>query len=289
MLNHRNSGPVKPSRVVILGASGFVGGATKQAFEVEKTEVLSLGRAKINLLDKKASLNIVNFLRPTDTLVVISAEAPCKDAESLIRNIRMMVSICTAIEIQQPQHVIYISSDAVYADSKGALKESSNAEPGSIHGAMHLTREIMLKDAVKGPLAILRPTLIYGIDDPHNGYGPNRFRRLAAAGKEIILFGKGEEKRDHVLIDDVAELIRLMSWYKSHGVLNAATGTLTSFRNIAVLAVKLSGKAIKIKSSPRVGEIPHNGYRPFDPAATKSKFPNFNYTPLEVGMAIKSR
>ena len=106
---------------------------------------------------------------------------------------------------------------------------------------------------------------------------------------KIILFGKGEEQRDHVLIDDVAELIRLISWYKSQGVLNAATGTLTSFQNIAVLAVKLSGKAIKIKSSPRVGEIPHNGYRPFDPAATKSKFPNFNYTPLEVGMAIKSR
>jgi hypothetical protein len=27
--------------------------------------------------------------------------------------------------------------------------------------------------------------------DPHNGYGPNRFRRLAAAGQEIVLFGEG--------------------------------------------------------------------------------------------------
>jgi nucleoside-diphosphate-sugar epimerase len=40
--------------------------------------------------------------------------------------------------------------------------------------------------------------------DPHNGYGPNRFRRLAAAGQEIVLFGGGEERRDHVLVDDVA-------------------------------------------------------------------------------------
>ena len=47
-------------------------------------------------------------------------------------------------------------------------------------------------------LAILRPTLIYGAGDPHNGYGPNRFRRLAATGKPIILFGEGEERRDHV-------------------------------------------------------------------------------------------
>ena len=27
-----------------------------------------------------------------------------------------------------------------------------------------------------------------------------------AGGKEIVLFGKGEERRDHVLIDDVAEV-----------------------------------------------------------------------------------
>jgi nucleoside-diphosphate-sugar epimerase len=37
--------------------------------------------------------------------------------------------------------------------------------------------------------------------DPHNGYGPNRFRRLAAGGEEIVLFGEGEERRDHVQVE----------------------------------------------------------------------------------------
>ena len=46
-----------------------------------------------------------------------------------------------------------------------------------------------------GPLALIRPTLVHGLDDPHNGYGPNRFRRLAATGREIVLFGEGEERR----------------------------------------------------------------------------------------------
>jgi UDP-glucose 4-epimerase len=41
----------------------------------------------------------------------------------------------------------------------------------------------------------VRSTLIYGEGDPHNGHGPNRFRRLAAAGQEIVLFGEGEERR----------------------------------------------------------------------------------------------
>ena len=28
-------------------------------------------------------------------------------------------------------------------------------------------------------LCIVRPTLVYGANDPHNGYGPNKFIRLA--------------------------------------------------------------------------------------------------------------
>ena len=154
---------------------------------------------------------------------------------------------------------------------------------------MHLARELMLKDAVEGPLAILRPTLIYGAADPHNGYGPNRFRRLAAAGEEIVLFGEGEERRDHVDVADVAELVRLMAWHRSDGVLNAATGTVTSFRDLAEMTVSLAGASVTVTGSPRQGAMPHNGYRPFDPAATAEAFPAFAYTSLADGLARAER
>ena len=80
---------------------------------------------------------------------------------------------------------------------------------------------------------MLRPTLIYGAGDPHNGYGPNRFRRQAAKGEPITLFGEGEEKRDHVAVEDVARLAVRMLMHRSTGVLNAVTGSSTSFRDIA--------------------------------------------------------
>jgi len=38
---------------------------------------------------------------------------------------------------------------------------------------MHLTREMILKNKFNKILCILRPTLIYGPGDSHNGYGPN--------------------------------------------------------------------------------------------------------------------
>jgi nucleoside-diphosphate-sugar epimerase len=213
--------------------------------------------------------------------VIISAHAPCKNTTMLLDNIRMMTTVCDALERTNVAHVIYISSDAVYRDSKNLLDEQSCTEPNSLHGAMHLTREVMLKSIVGAHLAILRPTLIYGAADPHNGYGPNRFRRLAAAGQEITLFGEGEERRDHVLIDDVAQLICQVLRHRSHGTLNIATGEVHSFRTIAEWIAKASSKPVQVRGTPRQGPMPHGGYRAFDTSATHAAFPGFRYTPLQ--------
>jgi UDP-glucose 4-epimerase len=149
---------------------------------------------------------------------------------------------------------------------------------------MHLAREVVFRSEQASPLAILRPTLVYGAADPHNGYGPNRFRRLAAAGQDIVLFGKGEERRDHVLVDDVAEIAARVLFRGSMGVLNVATGTVHSFADIAQRIVELSGRRSAIRTTPRSGPMPHNGYRPFDIAACRAAFPDFRYTTLDDGL-----
>jgi nucleoside-diphosphate-sugar epimerase len=202
MLEHLNSSARMPRRVVILGAQGFVGRASARLLAANDVSVLSLGRAEADLLAAGTASRLSQELRPDDAVVVISARAPCKDAAMLVDNVRMMECVCQALATASVSHVLYISSDAVYRDSRAPLTEDSCAEPNSLHGAMHLAREVMLKSVLTAPLAILRPTLLYGAADPHNGYGPNRFRRLAATGQEIVLFGEGEEQRDHVLIDD---------------------------------------------------------------------------------------
>ena len=122
-----------------------------------------------------------------------------------------------------------------------------------------------------------------GLADPHDSYGPNRFRRLAAQGKDIVLFGEGEERRDHVLIDDVAELIFRILSRGSTGTLNIATGAVHSFRSIAEMVVAAAASKVAITSTPRIGPMPHNGYRPFDPAACRA-FPDFSYVSLPEGI-----
>jgi UDP-glucose 4-epimerase len=290
MLHHHNTKPQLPTRAVILGAGGFIGGAILRKLGSPSDSVLALGRKEIDLLDPQASDKLAGILRAVDALVVVSAKAPCKTPAMLLDNVRMIAAVCEALAKRSVAHLVYISSDAVYADGPLPLSEASPAAPASLHGAMHLAREQMLLAAAGAtPLAILRPTLVYGAGDPHNGYGPNKFRRQANRGETIVLFGEGEERRDHVDVDDIATLVRLALEHRSSGVLNIATGTVSSFRALADKAVALSLRKVEIKSSPRFGPMPHNGYRPFDPAATAAAFPGFHYTAIDDGLARAQR
>ena len=248
--------------------------------------MLGLGRNELDLLDDEAGAKLAKLLRADDALVMVSARAPCKTPAMMLENIRMMAAVCEALAERPVAHLVYVSSDAVYADGPLPLTERSPAAPTSLHGAMHLAREQMIQAAAGAtPLAVLRPTLVYGAGDPHNGYGPNKFRRQANRGEAIVLFGEGEERRDHVDVGDIAEIVRLVLDHRSAGVLNIATGAVASFRALADKAIALSSRKVEVRTSPRSGPMPHNGYRPFDPAATLRAFPDFHYTPIDDGLA----
>jgi UDP-glucose 4-epimerase len=284
MITHLNLAPQAPDRVVVIGAGGFVGGALVKRLVQARIPTLTLSRAEVDLLAVSAATTLADLLKPTDAVVAVAAIAPVKNAHMLADNMRIVTTITEALGKAKVAHLVNISSDAVYADSPLPLAERSPMAPTSLHGAMHLARELALSAEAGAPVAHLRPTLIYGPSDPHNGYGPNRFRRLAEQGKDIVLFGEGEERRDHVYVDDVAELITRVLQHKSVGALNIVTGHVHSFMEIAKAVVAISGKPIAVKPSPRVGPMPHNGYRPFDTTICQHAFPEFRYTLLREGL-----
>jgi UDP-glucose 4-epimerase len=285
-LRHLNDVPRSPERVVVVGAGGFVGNAIATRLEARGVNVLRLARDDIDLLAVDASQRLSDRLRDGDVMVAAAARAPCTTASALRDNMTLALALVQAGARAKLSHVVNASSDAVYGDFDTPLTEASARAPETLHGVMHLAREIMFADAFKDLLVTLRPTLIYGATDPHNGYGPNRFRRLAAAGKPIVLFGEGEERRDHVFIDDVAEIGARVIFHRSVGALNVATGTVTSFHDIAKMIAALTRNPVALCSAPRSGPMPHNGYRPFEIAACRAAFPDFNYVALGDGLAL---
>ncbi len=281
MLEHLAAAPQSPSRVVVIGA-GFVGATICARLAADRIALLALTRKDIDLLKPDAAKTLQDLLRPDDSVVFVSALAPTRTNAMLIDNLRMAEAVCTALALQPVQHLVYISSDAVYADDANPVTERSYQHPSSLHGVMHLAREIMMRSTLKLPIATLRPTPIYGAKDPHNGYGPNRFRRLAAKGEAITLFGEGEEMRDHVLVEDVAAVAVLALRHRSKGALNVATGQSTSFRDVAAVAVALAGSKSEIRGTPRQNPVTH---RHFDITESLKAFPEFHYVPLAEGLA----
>jgi UDP-glucose 4-epimerase len=284
MITHQYALPRSPARVVLLGAHGFIGTALRSQIEAQGVEVLSPTSAEINLSKEAADCELEGLLKPSDAVVMLAAVTPDKgrDVDTLMKNIAMMKNVCAAIEKSGCAHFVYFSSDAVYNSGSSRVAEDIHASPQDLYGAMHHTREIMARRIGKVPLLILRPTLVYGAEDTHNSYGPNRFRRAARQAEQITLFGRGEETRDHIHVDDVAALALRCLLHTTSGTLNVATGVSKSFFEIAEIVAKQFGKSIEIITTPRVDPITH---RHFDVTRLIKTFPDFRFVTIEDGLA----
>ena len=282
MLHHLNGQPTKPRRVVVIGAGGFIGSTVTKRLKTDGVSVLGLTRKEVDLLGNDAKQQLKSFLTPGDSVVMVSAIAPAKTVHMLMQNLQMAQAVCEVIAETEISHLVYISSDAVYADNANPVTEESCCEPSTLHGMMHAARELMLKSSTNAPFAALRPTLIYGSADPHDGYGPNRFRRQAEQSGAVSIFGEGEERRDHVAVTDVAAITAMTLLHRSTGALNVVTGVSTSFHDIAHLIAKQYGA--EVVSQPRQGPPPHLTHRFFDVTNCLKAFPSFQYVKLDDGL-----
>jgi nucleoside-diphosphate-sugar epimerase len=287
MIEHLNNKSVSPTRVVIIGATGFVGNDLRRELSAAKVATVALSSADVDLSKPDCVEKLQQTIQETDSVVIISAITPDKgkDVATLMRNLQMGQHLAAFLTAGKCAHAVYISSDAVYADDANPVSEESCCDPSSFHGLMHLVRERMLADAAqksKVPLLLLRPTAIYGAGDTHNSYGPNRFVRTALNEGQIKLFGEGEEKRDHLYIKDLSAITRRALERRSRGVLNVAAGKSVSFFELAEAVARLSGKDIKIEGSPRVNPVTH---RHFNITSIYHAFPDFKVTDLEHGLS----
>jgi nucleoside-diphosphate-sugar epimerase len=281
MIRHHRDRPGPPRRVVVLGASGFVAGDLTGHLGSLGVETLALPSSRFDLRDPATAAPLREVLRPDDALVFVSALTPDRgrDVRTFMANLAIAETVGSVLETTPVAHMVYVSSDAVYPDDAALVRESTTCDPTSLHGLMHLARERMLAHSLKKlgtPLLVLRPSLLFGPRDTHNGYGPNRFVRSALAERRIALFGEGEERRDHVFIKDVSRLIGLALERRSEGVLNVATGASTSFGDVARMVAERV-PSTEVAGTPRQNPVTH---RHFDVTARVRAFPGFAFTPL---------
>tara|TARA_Y100000389_G_C17465632_1_gene525280 strand:- start:3390 stop:4244 length:855 start_codon:yes stop_codon:yes gene_type:complete len=267
-------------KIIILGAKGFVGSSVLNKLNKQKETLVPLSRDNFDFL----SYDFVEFMKSKvhsgDVIINAAAIAPCKNFDQLNVNAQLIINIQKSISDIPNLRIINISSDAVYPDVDGDISEETDSQPLSLHGLMHDFREKLIS-LTHSNLLNIRPTLIYGYGDPHGGYGPNLFIKKLLKNENISLFGKGEEKRDHIYIDNLVEIITACIDNNLVGNLNAVTGEVKSFYDIAKIIKETSKNKIQINYIERNGPIPHNGLRTFDNSKLLKNIPQIKFDPIE--------
>ena len=285
MLIHNESNYTNPKRVMVIGSNGFVGSSIINLLKSNGINVIGISKKDIDLTDKDGYKKILSTVEEEDVIVTVSAIAPVKNFESYKLNLKIIENFMKVFKVFEPKYLLNIGSDAVFYDSMSNLSEGSPKAPDNLHGLMHLTREITLKEVIpKTSFGCIRPTLIYGKNDPHNGYGPNSFNRKIKNNEDVILFGKGEEIRDHIWVEDVANLALKMIQKKSYGSLNAVSGHGVSFSEIAAILKNYYKSNSKIIETERNIPMPHNGFRQFDNSEIYRAFPNIEIKQFKDGV-----
>jgi nucleoside-diphosphate-sugar epimerase len=264
----------KKNKIIILGKNGFIASEIVKAIKNHKFKYLAFSKNDINLLNKKNLFKLNRVIKKSDLLIFCSALAPVKSYDMYFKNIKMVENFLTIKNLNKLHSICYLSSDAVFSDTRKRINENSDKNPENLHGFMHYTREKLLKLSHKKVFCI-RPTLVFGKNDPHNSYGPNKFIRSALKNKKIEIFGNGEELRDHIHVKDIANTIISILKFKRFEDINIVTGKVISFVDIA-RQIKIKYKQLDIIKIKRKIPQPHNGFRAFD----NKKMKDLNINPL---------
>ena len=265
-------------RLVIFGGSGFIGKEFINSVANTDLKYIAPDKSEIDLTFSSSQNKLKQILKPTDIVIMFAALTPDrgKDIKTFKKNINMVENLCNVLKLVQPKKLIYFSSDAVYGSTAVTINDKSKPSPDDLYGLMHLTREVMFREAINDEsLLVLRPSIIYGKNDTHNSYGPNRFIRSAESENKILLFGKGEERRDHVFVDDLVSIIKDSIRHNITGTYNVATGKSYSFYEIAKLITQKRNRKTDIIFSKRANPISHRYY---NNSIFLQTYKNFNFT-----------
>ena len=264
-------------KILILGATGFLGGLVTARLAREGHQIVSLER-KPGL---RSSADNVEYIQATlDDANAVSEIA--KDADFLlhfawdttpgtskgqptieaINNLLPTFRLIEELESAENCKLVFVSSaGAVYDEaSSRSATERSQLNPKSYYGAGKLAVEMFLRAycaQTSRPVVIARPANVYGP-------GQQAKRQFAivptlmnaiSSGSTFRIWGNGEARRDYLYMEDFAEFFIALTDRQWQGVniFNVASQKSHSVNDLCNLLQKVSGRKLSIEYVPDRG------------------------------------
>lgn len=233
-----------PERVLVTGASGFVGAAVVRALVQRQRQVAVvlrhgsitrriapwLGQLTVvrgDLSDLQACANQVQRFAPQ--AVVHAAWEGVKGADrnspTQPRNVSSSVALYDLARSAGARYFLGLGSQAEYGPMSGRICEDAAPRPRNVYGAAKLATALLLErlaDAQGVAFGWLRLFSSYGPDDDPSWMIPYLIRQLLQGQRPALT--ACEQVWDYIHIDDVAEAVVAALDHSATGIFNLGSG-----------------------------------------------------------------
>ena len=269
--------------ILVTGGAGFIGShLVRQLLDAQHTVVV-LDDMSTGALKHLSGLDVVLWKRDVrdrdivqqivfenfdvivhlaaQTMVDVSIKEPVFDASE---NIMGTLNVLEAAR-QCGARVIFASTAAAYGDVAEMdlpVKESQALHPQSFYGLTKVGAEKYLQlyhDIYGLDYVVCRFANVYGERQGDKGEGGviSIFAKRIAAGKDITIFGDGEQTRDFIYAGDIARgICKAITTEHVNAVYNLSTQTEISLLHLVKVMSDIMGEKIEPHFDvPREGDI----------------------------------
>jgi UDP-glucose 4-epimerase len=294
--------------VLITGGAGFVGSSlarllAERGDRVRILDDLSIGRTEYldgvqhelihaPLADSGAVARAVDG---ADAVVHLAARAGIPDSVAdpvgtFEVNVHQLLGVLDAARKAVVPRFVFASSNAAAGDHEPPVDEADLPHPVSPYGASKLAGEAYCQafSATYGMAACsLRFSNAYGPRSLHKKSVVATWVRAALAGEPVTVHGDGEQTRDFVYVDDLAQAVLAALDAAPEAVagelFQVGTGQETTINELAAAIGRAVGRPLDIERGPaRPGDVRRNVSR-VDKADTRLGYRAA--VPLEEGLA----
>lgn len=213
-------------RILVTGASGFIGKELCRALVERGDQVVGLVRSPVDfslpgvefrVQDLEEPFDANQLVENSDIVIHLAGKAHGKggadqqDSEAFERsNVRPTMQLAEAAVASGVRHFVFLSSIGVNGDRTNGdpITESSPECPHADYAWSKLHAETVLKDSLSGgqiTYSIIRPTLVYGDGAPGNW---GKLVRICQSAVPLP-FGCAKNKRSLVSVSSLVSLIVL--------------------------------------------------------------------------------